>query len=488
MTHDTPAQTVSSPADQGRHAPQPACAAPPEPSGGWGELFTRQYAAQASILAGGVALYAMNLYFTAALLPSIVADIGGARFYAWVATGFLTAAVIAAMLVSRLLARLGAARAYLAGFLVFGAGAALTAASPSMATLIVGRVVQGLGGGLLAGLGYAVIRSALPERLWTRAAGLVSAMWGVGTLVGPSLGGLFAELGLWRGAYLVLLGAALVLAVLARRSLPGPVAGGAGLAEPLPLPSLVLLTLAVAVFSTSSTVPRGWPTALCLGAGLALLAGFVLVERGGRATVLPRLTYRRGNHLKWVYLTVAVYCAGVMTETFIPLFGQELGGLSPLAAGFLGATVSVGWTAAQLFSVNVRSVRARELAVRIGPAVLTAGLLAYGLLQTGAASGGRVLLWAAVLVAGGTGIGVAFPHLSVAAMRSTDDEAEGAKAAAGLNTTQLIAFSLSSALAGTLVSAGGEARLDAARYLVFGLGSLTVFGVVTAALSLRRGR
>ncbi|MED7950782.1 MFS transporter [Kitasatospora sp. NPDC058201] len=484
MTDSSHAPTASAPSDQGDYSPE---AGPPDSSGGWGELFSRRFAASASILAGGVALYAMNLYFTAALLPSIVEDIGGAKYYAWVATGFLMAAVIAAMLVSRLLARLGASRAYLAGFLVFGAGAALTAASPSMETLIVGRVVQGFGGGLVAGLGYAVIRTALPERLWTRAAGLVSAMWGVGTLVGPSLGGLFAELGIWRGAYLLLLVAALVLAVLARRSLPGP-SGTGQHTEPLPLPSLVLLTLSAATFSISSTVPRGWATALCIGAGLVLLAGFVLVERGGSATVLPKLTYRRGNHLKWIYLTVAVYCAGVMTETFIPLFGQELGGLSPLAAGFLGATVSAGWTSAQLFSVNMDSARARELAIRIGPAVLTAGLLAYGLLQTDSASTGRILLWAAVLIVGGTGIGIAFPHLSVSAMRSTDDEVEGSKAAAGLNTTQLIAYSVSSALAGTLVSVGGDSRLDAARYMVFGLGGLTVFGVLTAAMSLRKAR
>ncbi|MGW5673632.1 MFS transporter [Streptomyces sp. NPDC003860] len=97
------------------------------------------------------------------------------------------AAVIASMLVSRCLASLGAARAYVVGFLVFGAGAVLNSLSPSLEFLILGRVVQGLGGGLLAGLGYAVIRGALPDRLWARAAGLISAMWGVGTLVGPAL-------------------------------------------------------------------------------------------------------------------------------------------------------------------------------------------------------------------------------------------------------------------------------------------------------------
>ncbi|MEV7185189.1 MFS transporter [Kitasatospora sp. NPDC093102] len=462
----------------------PSESPPAGASGGWRELFSRQYAASASILAGGVALYAMNLYFTAALMPSIVAGIGGGRYYAWVATGFLTAAVIASMLVSRLLDRLGAARAYVLGFLVFGAGAVVNALSPSMAALILGRVVQGLGGGLVAGLGYAVIRSALPERLWTRAAGLVSAMWGVGTLVGPSLGGLFAQFGAWRWAYVLLLVAALVLAALARRVLPGRSGAGHG-SGPVPLTSLLLLTLAAAAFSVSSTVPSGWPTAVCLLAGLALLAGFVAAERRAAATVLPQQTYRAGNPLKWLYLTVAVLCAGVVAENFIPLFGQQLGGLGPLVAGFLGAAISAGWTTAQLFSVGIESARGRALAIRTAPLVLVGGLLVYGLSQTGHASGLRVVLWAVALFGAGTGIGLAFPHLSVAAMRSSGDPAEGGKAAAAINTTQLIAFSVTSALAGTLVNLGADSPVYSARYMTFGIAAITVLGVATATRTAR---
>ncbi|MFD0888110.1 MFS transporter, partial [Streptosporangium algeriense] len=150
--------------------PPPRTENGPRP-GSWGDLFHRGHLAVALVLAGGVALYAMNLYLTAALMPSIVEEVGGERYYAWVATGFLMAAVIASMLVSRLLGALGASGAYVLGFLVFAAGAVLNALSPTMELLLVGRVVQGFGGGLLAGLGYAVIRSALPDRLWARAAG-----------------------------------------------------------------------------------------------------------------------------------------------------------------------------------------------------------------------------------------------------------------------------------------------------------------------------
>lgn len=454
-----------------------------ESSGGWSELFSGRYLASVLILAGGVALYAMNLYFTAALMPSIVDDIGGERYYAWVATGFLMAAVIASMLVSRILGSWGAMTAYLTGFLVFAAGAAINALSPTMEVLIAGRVVQGFGGGLLAGLGYAVIRTALPSHLWARAAGLVSAMWGVGTLIGPASGGLFAELDIWRWAYGLLLAVALILGVLTRRSLPRKTETASD-HTPVPVLSLVLLTLAASAFSLSSTVPQGISTAIALAAGVVLVAAFILVEAKGSVSVLPRLTYAPGTSLKWIYLTVAALCAGVMTENFVPLFGQKLGGLSPLVAGLLGAALSVGWVVAQLFSVDLAGRGARR-AIRIAPLMLTGGLIAYGLLQTDEASAALVIAWAIVLFIAGMGIGLAFPHLSVAAMSSTDDPAEGAKAAAALNTTQLIAYAVTSAIAGTLIRLGGDSLVDAARLMTLGIAVLTALGLATAVLATR---
>ncbi|MBL1076916.1 MFS transporter [Nocardia sp. 2] len=426
----------------------------------------------------------MNLYFTAALMPSIVEDIGGERYYAWVATGFLMAAVIASMLVSRLLSVGGAATAYLVGFLVFAAGAAVNVVSPTMEVLIVGRVVQGFGGGLLAGLGYAVIRTALPARLWARAAGLVSAMWGVGTLVGPALGGVFAELGLWRWAYGLLLAVAVVLASLTRKALPRT-AKSTARPSPIPVVPLVLLTLAASAFSLSSTVAPGVATTIALVVGALLIAAFLLAEITGSVSVLPKLTYTRGSGLTWIYLTVAALCAGVMTENFIPLFGQKLAGLTPLAAGLLGAALSVGWVVAQLFSVNFAAAGARR-AIRIAPLLLTGGLLAYALTQTDDASPALVILWASALFLAGTGIGLAFPHLSVAAMSSTDDQAEGAKAAAALNTTQLISYAVTSAIAGTLIRLGDDSLVDSARLMTVGIAVLTALGVATAVLATRR--
>ena len=469
----------------------PAPAGPADPANapaahldGWSDLLSGRHLAIVLVMASGVLLYAMNLYFTAALMPSIVADIGGQQYYAWVTTAFVISAIVASLFVSRILDWKGPALAYVTAFVVFALGAAANAASPTMELLIVGRVVQGLGGGLLAGLGYAVIRAALPERHWARATGVVSAMWGLGTLFGPALGGVFAELGLWRWSYGALAVVSLLFGVIAQRAF-GHMAGS-GRRSPVPLASLTPLVLATVAISLSAIAPTGWPTLTMAGIGLVLLWLFVAVERRAKETILPRITYRRGHSLKWVYLTVAALSAGVTVENFIPLFGQQLAGLSPLVAGFLGAVLSLAWVIAQLFVVSVKSETGRRRAIRAGPLLLTAGLIAFGLLQVTGADMAMALVWAAVLAIAGVGIGLAWPLLGVAAMSSAHDPAEGGKAAAAITITQLIAFSITSALAGTLMAAGGDSAVDSARYITLGIALLTLPGVFAAGVATRK--
>lgn len=451
----------------------------------WSDLLSGRHLAIVLVMASGVLLYAMNLYFTAALLPSIVADIGGQQYYAWVTTAFVIAAIVASLFVSRTLQWKGPAFAYVMAFIIFAIGAGINALSPSMELLLVGRVVQGVGGGLLAGLGYAVIRAALPERHWARATGVVSAMWGFGTLFGPSLGGVFAEFGLWRWSYAVLAITAMIFALIAQRAFAGM--AGSGHRSPVPVASLIPLILAIIAISLSAVVPIGVPTLISVGIALVLLYLFVLVERRTHNTILPQMTYRRGNTLKWVYLTVAALSAGVMLENFIPLFGQQLAGLSPLLAGLLGAVLSLAWVIAQLFVVSVKSESGRRRAMRLGPLLLSAGLLSFGLLlQADSHDIFVIISWVVVLAIAGIGIGLAWPLLGVAAMSSTSDPAEGGKAAASITIIQLIAFSVTSALAGTLMAAGNDAAIDAARYVTFGIALLTVTGIFSAGIAVKK--
>src|SRR5581483_7968677 len=109
--------------------------------------------------------------------------------------------------------------------------------------LLAGRALQGAAGGLLAGLGYAVISAALPQALWTRASALVSAMWGVATVVGPATGGLFAQFGLWRWAFGAVAMLTAAMAALVPVVLPAGRAASDGATPVLRIPVWSLLLL-----------------------------------------------------------------------------------------------------------------------------------------------------------------------------------------------------------------------------------------------------
>lgn len=221
-----------------------------------------------------------------------------------------------------------------------------------------------MGGGILAGLGYAVVQSALPEHLWAKATALISAMWGIGTLAGTAIGGLFAQFDAWRLAFVVLAVLGLLVAVVVPRALPR--GERAVLAEPVPVTSFVLLTATTVLISVASVLERLSAMALACAGAVALMAAFVRWERGA-----------------------AILTTGMASEAFTPLFGQRLAGLEPFLAAFLGAAVSLGVVGQHGVQRERDQARHPALAARARPAVLATGLAVTGLFQWYDASASR---------------------------------------------------------------------------------------------------
>ncbi|WP_329427590.1 MFS transporter [Streptosporangium sp. NBC_01495] len=452
----------------------------------WRELLGPEHLGAVIVMAGGVLVGAVNIYLASSMLPTVVADIGGASFYAWSMTIYLVATVIATMLVSRFLSRWGNVGAYLLGFAVFMVGSLACAASMTMPMLLVGRGVQGLGAGLLSGLGFAVIRSALPRRLWTRGNALMSAMYGIGNFVGPALGGLFAQFGSWRLAFVLMAVIAVACGAVVPRVLPRSERSDAR--APIPIVSLMLVTAATLAVSVAGVLPGAMTRAAGIVVALLLVVGFVLHERRSELRVFPRTTYRAGSPLKWVYLTLGLLAFGVAAESFLPLFGQRLAGLPPVAAGFFGAVISLGWSVTQIGSSSAVRERTVRRLIAIGPVLLALGFLAQGLLQRESVPIWLVAIWVPVLFVAGSGIGIAYPHLSVAAMASTPDPEEGRQAAAAIATVTTMSTAFGTAVAGVLVNLGGRSMLDSARYLLFGFAIICAIGIVTARAATRSSR
>jgi MFS family permease len=456
-------------------------------TGSWRELLGPKNLGASTVLAGGVALYATNEFLTISLMPSAVADIGGQRFYAWVTTVYLVASVVAATTVHATVMRLGPKWSYLLALSVFGAGSLACALAPTMELLLVGRTVQGAAGGLLAGLGYAVINTALPSSLWTKASALVSAMWGVGTLLGPAAGGLFSQFSSWRWAFGVLVILTAAMTILVPIALPGRRETADLQTAPTAVPVWSLLLLGAAALAVSvAGIPHDLgATAGLLAIGTALVAGFVYVDRRRPAAVLPPSTFGPGP-LKWIYLTLGVLMAATMADMYVPFFGQRLAHLTPVAAGFLGAGLAIGWTVGEISSASLRSTRVIEWTVAVAPLVMATGLALGALTQFEEASVGLVVAWAVALFITGTGVGIAWPHLSARAMTCVDDPAEGPAAAAAINTVQLICGAFGAGVAGVVVNSTDTGDATPARWLFAAFAVVAALGVVASTRSARR--
>jgi MFS family permease len=458
-------------------------------TGSWRELFGR-HLGMSTVLAGGVLLYSTNEFLTVSMLPTIIADIGGGRLFSWAATLYLVGSVIAATIVHPMLQRIGARRSYLIGLSVFVLASLFSFVAPNMWVLVAGRGLRGVAGGLLAGLGYALINSALPRSLWTRGSALVSAMWGVSTVIGPVLGGIFAQLGLWRWAYITIaiwagLIALLVLAVLK----PGQLDSSGD--EPLtpirkvPIWSLSLMGSAALVVSVASLPHHRAENLGLLLAAVLLVVGFLIVDGRMPVAVLPRNVFGPGP-LKWIYLTMSVQMVAAMANVYVPLFGQRLADLSPVESGFLGAALATGWTGSEIVSASLTNPRVIRRLIIAGPLVMAIGLALAAVTQRAYAPLGYVALWALALLITGAGIGIAWPHLTVRAMDCGDDPEQSSAAAAAINTVQLLSAAFGAGVAGVVVNLSQADDASAARWLYLVFAVLAASGVAASYRAARR--
>ena len=148
---------------------------------------------------------------------------------------------------------------------------------------------------------------------------------------------------------------------------------GRRIVDRIPVWSLMLLGVAALAVSVAGIARDMAVTGGLLLAGVALVLVFLVVDRRTTASVLPPMAFRPGP-LKWIYLTLGVLMAATMADMYVPLFGQRLAHLVPVAAGFLGASLAVGWTISEIASASLTSTRVIVRVVAAAPLVMAIGL------------------------------------------------------------------------------------------------------------------
>ena len=217
-----------------------------------------------------------------------------------------------------------------------------------------------------------------------------------------------------------------------------------------------------------------------LAAGIALVGLFVLVDWRMHAAVLPPSVFGPGP-LKWIYLTMGVLMGAAMVDTYVPLFGQRLAHLTPVAAGFLGAALALGWTVSEILSASLESPRT------IGRVIVAAPI--GGGVRSGPGRGhpdaatrppglsrcGRWRCWWP-----GSGSGWPGRICRRARWTASTTRPKAVPRPAAINTVQLISAAFGAGLAGVVVNTAKGGDGMAARWLFAVFTALCVAGVAVS--------
>lgn len=420
----------------------------------WRALLSGANGITAVALAGGVGLHAVNVFLATTILPSVVKDIGGLEFFSWNTTLFVAASIIGSVLSARLLAKRGPKKAYQLSIIIFSVGTLCCTMAPTMAIMLMGRAVQGLGGGLLFALSYSMIRLVFEEQFWSRAMALLSGMWGVAALSGPFIGGVFAQLGIWRFSFgSVLLISAFLFLVINKVLPKGETANRHN--SPPPIVKLFILTAATLCLSIGSITAS---LTLAIGGviiSILLILLLVWLENSSHNRLLPHGSYLLSSNLGATYAAIACLQAATAVEIYIPYFLQEIHHYTPLKAGYLTVVIALGWTGFSILFSGSSPQRVIKI-WHIAPLTMASGLLglAFAIINTTIAPAWALSLICLSLLLIGGGIGMGWPHLLAKALSSAR-KGEEDHAAASLTTIQLIATAFGAALSGLITALAG---------------------------------
>lgn len=425
--------------------------------------------------AGVLFLASLGQTSVSTALPIIVGQLGGLEHITWVITAYLLAATVGAPVFGKLGDLFGRRIVLQGGILLFLAGALISALASDMAILVAGRFVQGLGGGGLIVVSMAAVADVLPARQRGKAQGVLGAVFGVSTVVGPLLGGFIVQHTAWQWIFWfnfpIGLVAFLVLGWAMEKSPRG--------ARPsIDVLGAVLLTatlsLAVLIASTGGvSLPWASPTMAAMMLGLVVcFAGFILAERRAKEPVLPLPLFRINNFV--VSNLVGMIVGGAMfgTITFVPMFMQVVKGADPATSGLFLMPMMLGLIVTSNLAGRYMSQTGRYRMLPIASTLILG--LGMALMATVGPATPNLLIALYVFMAG-VGIGPVM-SVSVTAIQNAVPRNTVGVGTASANMFRLIGGSVGTAVFGALFSAGLAARLT-----TLGMESLSGGGRLTGA-------
>lgn len=427
----------------------------------------------------GIGLHALDVFIISTVMPRVVRELGGAEYYTWTTMLYVVASIIGTAAGNPVRQIFGSRLAYAIAALAFAAGSAACALSPNMVTLLAARVLQGLGGGTVLALSMGMVSDLFPPHMRKRVLAIVSATWGIASLLGPGIGGMFAQAGWWRGAFWINVPVVLFFVIACTRLPQKPPR-----ADRLRFPYLQLVLMTTGVVAVALC---GQVTHTVFQIGLLLLAAAAValamrLDRAAEARMFPShpLSLTRPVGTAYWVLALSSITHSVI-GAYLPLSMQVLHGVSDQAAGYAVTALALSWTVASMVTSHIHG-RAALQSIVIGQVLCLLGLGGMALAIADLPFSVVVALNLVV----GFGLGSSNLHLVEAAMRYAAAD-EQTTTAGAIPTLRSLGIAFGSAGAGVIANHAGLtdrlvlADVQRATQWVLGIGALApLVGMVFA--------
>ena len=390
--------------------------------------------------------------------PEIIADIGGGDSYSWILTAYLLCETIMIPISGKLSDIFGRKPFFFVGLLLFVIGSIAAGMSTHISRLIACRAVQGLGGGILIPVVTAAVGDLYTGSERAKMQGLLGAMFGIGSGLGPLVGGYLTTYFSWHWAFFVNVPLVAICALLIFRNYPTSAERGDSSVDYRGITVLSMFLLDLLLLLHWANDEFEWVSIESAVMGLVavmLLAVFIHVEKRVKAPTIDPKLIRNGVVVKSSIFMLIFGFAMMGASTYISFFGINVLGFTAMEAGEYGMAMVAGMMISSIASSSLLQRTEYRLWLIMGPILSAIGLYMMAQVDQDVTS----IYLVACLFVFGLGLGCIMSIVLVAVQESSRPDEIG-MTTSSVNLLRNIGTTMGTAIFATIINNGISSRLD----------------------------